>query len=276
MRWVVRLAAVLVVMSSVASGQDELSARVFTLQHRDLAEAAQTVQTMLSDVGSLHLRPARRQLTVQDRKPVIERVERFLEQFDVPQTESYRLLVRLIDAFGESPGRAEQETDLEPDLRDKLQRTFHLQHYTLLAASEVQGEYGEDVRLDLGERYGLEFVCTPLTFSRVPVEMGRRRRARLQRDETATAERPRADGSPTSADPESKTPNIRRVRLRHVVLSRKRISTSDHVHFEAILRTGVVLTEGQRVVLGTMSSEGADRALVLVIEMPRSHDVEDH
>lgn len=63
---------------------DAVGARAFEVRYRDLADAADLVGPLLSDDGSLTLRPRLKVLVIEDRASVLDRVAELLESFDLP------------------------------------------------------------------------------------------------------------------------------------------------------------------------------------------------
>ncbi len=80
----VALVAALLSVRAHASDPTSILARAFVVHHRELADAAEIVQPILSPDGSLTLQPRLRTLVVQDRDDVLERVASLLESFDLP------------------------------------------------------------------------------------------------------------------------------------------------------------------------------------------------
>jgi hypothetical protein len=88
-----------------APGGGELSAQAFVVHHRELADAAEIVEPILSTDGSLTLKPRLRTLVVQDRPDVLARVATLLGSFDLPPR---NIEVVLSLFLGTAQGRAGQ------------------------------------------------------------------------------------------------------------------------------------------------------------------------
>lgn len=90
---------------------DVVQARAFEVRYRDLADAADLVGPLLSEEGSLTLRPRLKVLVIEDRASVLGRVEELLQSFDLPPR---HVEVTLILFLG-TDRRKEPEAPRSPD-----------------------------------------------------------------------------------------------------------------------------------------------------------------
>lgn len=257
-----RLTALVLVFVVLAAGftcAADLEVRVFTLKYRDPAEASQAVQPLLSEAGSLTVQPKVRRLSVQDRPEVVERIAEFLAGYDVPPP-AFHLRLLLLRASAAPPPKG-AESRLEADLLRRLRRMFRYASYVPLGSAEVRGRAGDEVSVALAGGYRVAFRSG--SFQRVPIP--------VQRPHTVAA-------GPTPGIGRGVRPPLRpvrrlpkvpakpRLRLEHLQLLKEKPKGENAVVLEEVLRTSVIISSGQRVVLGAASSESAEQALVLVIQ----------
>lgn len=257
-----RITALTLALGVLAGGfalATDLEVRVFTLKYRDPAEASQAVQPLLSESGSLTVQPKVRRLSVQDRPEVVERIAEFLAGYDVPPPAFHLRLLLLRASAAPAPKDAEGKLDL--DLLRRLRRMFRYASYVPLGSAEVHGSAGDEVSVALDGGYRVAFRSG--AFQRVPVPLQRPRKAVA----IPTPTKRRAVRPPLR--PVRRTTEVAqrpRLRLEHLQLLREVPGGKNVVKLEEILRTSVIISSGQRVVLGAASSESAGQALVLVIQ----------
>ena len=153
--------AVLAVVLAVGPGPaandgDPVLARAFEVRHRPPADAAELVEALLSDEGSLTLQPRLKVLVVSDRVSVLAKVESLLQSFDLPPrqvdvTLSLFLGTKRREDDGGRPPRPEPLIDLPP-----LQFTKWTS-YESLGSRSVNGVEGGKVTADLGNDFRVSF-----------------------------------------------------------------------------------------------------------------------
>ncbi len=271
-----RFALVVFLMSSLLlAGVEaaELEVRVFTLKHKTPAEASQEVQPLLSAEGSLTVKPGANSLTVQDHPDVVDQVAVFLKRYDVGPPE-FVIRLSLLLATNTKPNEGDT-TELAEDLLWRLRRMFRYQYFIPQGSTVVHGKSGDEVAVKLAEAYSVTFKPLLRRFIPVPsrkgaVSRGQRSQGGLRTSQSAK----RSPESPVQPDVKPRTkvlPRTRliptpRIRLNQLRLLKEEPSKNGTLHRQEVLRTSVILSSGQRVVLGATSSEAARSALVLVVE----------
>ncbi len=259
------------VVAPAMAGQG-LDVRVFVLAHKSPAEASRAIEKMLSADGSLTVQPAARRLTVQDHPEVIQRVDRFLQQFDVADPE-FRVRLTLFRATNGKVKKtsADAVPDIDPGMIQKMQRMFRYRHFEPLGWTVVHGVPGTEVGVGLGERYRVVFnarVLPGFLFGGAPIRAvekdhnGKKtdRRGQVETVPGPSKGRP-ADGTLSSL----RNGGPDRLRLEHLRLLRQQEVGRDGP-MDELLKTTLMLAPGQSIVLGAAPSEKAKNALVLVVE----------
>ncbi|MCP4902178.1 MAG: hypothetical protein GY906_34860, partial [bacterium] len=149
-RAVVSIVSCLTLCAAAAVAQT-MEVRSYDLQHADMPEVVDLVQDLLSDEGSVTVRPRSSQLHVQDRSEFISVVDQFIKDIDQPP-EPFRLIVELVEA---SMDPLMGETEYEPI--HGVKRMFRYDHYRLVGAAAVEGKLGEDYLVSLGNDFQVQF-----------------------------------------------------------------------------------------------------------------------
>lgn len=142
---------------------DPFLAWSYEVRYRSLSEAADLVGEVLSEDGTLTLKPQVKSLIVQDRLSVLEQVEALLEHFDIPPRAvevTLSLFLGLRDdaapttgAGGTSPLSEEVRGVIE-SLRDFTRWTS----YEPLGSRSITGVEGDPVVADLTPEYRVAFT----------------------------------------------------------------------------------------------------------------------
>ena len=74
----------LLLIPSPAVAQEEPGARAFEIRHRALTDAAELVEALLSDEGSMTLKPRLKTLVVRDTPTVLDQVDEMIAGWDLP------------------------------------------------------------------------------------------------------------------------------------------------------------------------------------------------
>lgn len=147
-------------LSGVRAEEPPLSARVFEVHYRPLADAAAVIEPLLSAEGTLTLRPRLSALVVQDRPSVLDRAAAALASFDVPPR-SVEVTFSLFlgsDRSDRRPGAGPELTREVRGVLDTLSDFTRWTTYEPLGSRSVQGTRGERVVTDLSDDYRVVFV----------------------------------------------------------------------------------------------------------------------
>jgi len=174
------------------AADDPLSARTFRVRYRPLTDAADVVGPLLSNNGSLTLRPRLKLLVVQDHETVLDRVEALLASFDLPprSVEVTLTLILGVDRREEDPERSPYNSDLTRDVRGILETLgdFIKWHdYELLGSRSITGVEGSSVTADLTDEYRVIFTVDSVDDRRRLVTFERIVLQRLRMDEQGQA-----------------------------------------------------------------------------------------
>jgi hypothetical protein len=179
----ITLAAALAVAGSIStslarpqggSEPDPIEAEAFRIRYQPLAGAAEVVAAVLSEEGTLTLKPRFKTLVVQDRRSVLDRIGPLVKSFDVPPR-SVDVVVNL--ALASEPARKQEEAGrhLGPrgpyrDLRGVLETFPNIgtwQDFQLLGSRAMVGIEGADVTADLSGGYRVVFQVDSVEDERV-------------------------------------------------------------------------------------------------------------
>ena len=139
-------------------GEGPILARAYKVHHRSLTDAAELVEPLLSEEGSLSLRPRLKTLVVEDRASVLDKVGPLLESFDLPPHAVEVTLTLFIGkdlSEGES-GRLALPGDVSfevLDVMEKIQKISKWKSYELLGSRSVSGVEGGRVTATLSDEY---------------------------------------------------------------------------------------------------------------------------
>ncbi len=153
-------AAFLVPAAALAEEAGELKVKAFKVQHRSLMEAAELAEAVLSDEGSLRIRPKIKTLVVEDYENVLGKVQSLIGDFDIPPR-NVQLTLNLIVGTDE---RAEQAGKLAPllppdvaqevvDVVERLRKITKWSKYEVLGSRSVQGVEGGETIAQLSDDY---------------------------------------------------------------------------------------------------------------------------
>ncbi|ANM28655.1 hypothetical protein ABI59_02045 [Acidobacteria bacterium Mor1] len=136
-----------------------LKVKAFKVEHRSLMEAAELAEAVLSEEGSLRIRPNIKTLVVEDYENVLGKVQSLIHDFDVPPR-NVKLTLNLIVGTDE---RAEQDgrtTLLGPDVAqeivdavERIRRLTKWSKYEIEGSRSVQGVEGGETIAQLSDDY---------------------------------------------------------------------------------------------------------------------------
>jgi hypothetical protein len=169
---VAAIAAVLVVLSIAAPSvpasaaaeapAEAVSARSFEIRHRPLADAVDLVSAVLSEDGSVSLRPRLRRIVVQDREAVLDRVARVLSEFDLPPR-NVEVAVSLFlgtDRRDDEAGRLARSPDIAEEtrgIRETLSDFTKWTEFAPLGTQTITCVEGFEGTVYLADDYRVEF-----------------------------------------------------------------------------------------------------------------------
>jgi hypothetical protein len=142
---------------------DPIRARAFQVQYQPLVDAADVIDPLLSEDGTVTLRRRLSTLVVEDRGSVLERVEDLLESWDIPPSNvqiTFSLFLG-VDRRQEDPRAPKADHGLSTEVRgvlDKLSNFTKWTSYEQLGSRSVTGTEGATVVADLSDEYRVVFV----------------------------------------------------------------------------------------------------------------------
>ncbi len=247
----------LILVASAALAAGESVVRTFHLKHRSVTEVSQLVQPLLSESGSLTVHPKHRYFSVQDNPAVVRMITEIVAAVDVPDPTS-RVEVRLLEASNQPPSGGKATAAVDPRIR----RMFQYRAFTELGRAVLEWREPGPLRAELGHGYVLRAQAlrrrlgasgpklrTPAGMTPVPS---------LGANDLLMAWRLGGRSLLRSLV------RVRRVVLRDLSLTAPAPKRGAGSGIE-ILRTNVVLSPAQQVVLAAGRDEHADRALILII-----------
>lgn len=212
------------------AGGDELTARAFEVRYRALADAADVVAPVLSEDGTVTLRPRLRVLVVQDRRSVLDRVEALLKSFDLPprNVEVTLSLFLGTDRLTAGRQRGRPGRQFSQEVRGVIETLGDVTKwiaYDPLGSRSVTGTEGGAVTADLSMDYRVVLEVESVREDGEVVKFDRVSLQRLGRDD---------EGGETIED---------------------------------LYSAGMVLTAGRVHVIGAAREPGSNRALFLILEV---------
>jgi hypothetical protein len=213
-----------------ALGADEgVRARAFEVHHRPLADAADLVSPLLSEEGTLTLRPRLQTLVVEDRPAVLERVAALLDSWDLPPRNAEVTLSLFLgtDRREEGAGSGGSASDLSREVRGVLETLADFTKWTSyepLGSRSVTGAEGAEVVARLSDEFRVVFVV------------------------------------------ESVHESQGLIKFRWFTLQRVRHDDDGAEQVEDLYRTGMSLSAGRLHVVGAAADPNSQRALFLTLQ----------
>lgn len=220
--------AIIGIATALVAADVETISRVFTLEHASMLEVSTAVQPLLSEAGSLTLRPKLSRIIVQDQPEVLDRVTALIEELDhVPGAYSVRF--DLLESGEPKPYGTSDQVRVE----DRLRKMFNAAAFYRLGRSTIEGVSGSSAVADLGGSFQVSFLAQV--------------------------------AEPTSSSPWGTREPGTRLHLRQLVLERKEVAADGTVATDELLRTNVQLSPMQTVYIGAGNSEDSEDVLVLIV-----------
>jgi len=185
-------ACLLLAPGSVSRGQspdaataDPVTARAFEVHYRTVSEAAELIGELLSEDGSMTLKPRLGRIVIEDRASVLKRVAALLESYDLPPrkvevTLSLFLGTREEDETSDTGGRRELSREVR-GMVETLGDVTRWTSYEPLGSRSVSGVEGEAVVANLSGDYRVAFTVASV-HERQGVDRVRFERFSLQRE----------------------------------------------------------------------------------------------
>ncbi len=127
----------------------------FALRHQSVAEAAGLVYPLLSERGTVEVRPRADSLVIRDVRATVDRILELLADFDQP-AQALALEIRVVSAQPRS-GSEEAPSGLPEELVKRLRELLRYESYRLVAEAELATAEGREVRRALGGGYLVDF-----------------------------------------------------------------------------------------------------------------------
>ena len=141
---------------------DPVRARVYEVHHRSLTDAADLVGELLSEDGSVTLKPHIKTLLVEDRISVLDRVESMLDSFDLPPR---RVEVTVSLFLGTREGKELRSRisggPISEEVRGVMETIGDFTKWTSyepLGSRAVMGSEGEAVSASISAEYMVAFT----------------------------------------------------------------------------------------------------------------------
>ena len=238
----------------------------FNLKHRTVTEASQLVQLFLSQTGSLTVHPQQALVTVQDSPEVIALVSDLLKAYDTPPV-PFVLQLELWQASNE------QGTSKGESVDPRVRRLFQYASFRKVAQARVESDGSSPLHADLGPAYLVRSTAVQrrLQLPRYPIKVPQQTATpaatswagRLKAAKKATP--PNAAGYPERQI--HRLLSKERIVLQNLSLERREEAPGGTERLHQVLRSNVVLSLGQRVVLGASAAEDSGRALLLILKV---------
>lgn len=167
LRFLVGFATLLVLTAAPATSQppprDRVTARAFEIHYQPLVDAADVISPLLSEEGTVTLRPRLSVLVVEDRRAVLSRVADLLADWDVPprNVEITLSLFLGIDRRDADPRAPRADYGLSQEVRGVLEKLSDFTKWTTyepLGSRSVTGTEGDTVVANLSDEYRVVFV----------------------------------------------------------------------------------------------------------------------
>lgn len=232
LRGLVLVVILTTLLPAAPAAEQRTAVRAFQLNHATVRDAFHAVEPMLSVNGSVTIHPRLARLTVQDSPEVVQRVTRVIEQLD-RSPERYRVDVELLEGT-DGPVSPGERVAVDGRLREM----FPFSDYRRVGTATFEGNLGRPTAAELGGSYRISFQADAIL-----------------------AEPELPFGVPSLGT---------RLHLKWLELERLSSGSNGERTSVDVLRTSVVLSAEQEVLIGAGSSESSRRGLVLIL---KAHEV---
>ena len=166
-RWLLGLSILALVFCTLPVAAQELSdpmrTRTFRVEYKPLSEAAELVQDVMTDEGSLTLHPKLNRLVIEDRASVLLKVGSLLESFDLPPRDVQITFILFLAGdrreAGTRPASSSSVFSNEVDsVIESLKDFTKWTSYEPLGNRAVRGQEGSETAAQLSSEYRVSFA----------------------------------------------------------------------------------------------------------------------
>lgn len=139
--------------------EEQISARAIEVHFRSLTDAADLIAPVMSEVGTVTLRPRLRTLVVQDRESILDRVEALILDWDRPPLNveiTISLFLGTDRREQNSQGRMRVDDGLSAEVRGIMEKLSDFTKWTTyepLGSRSVTGTEGATIEVSLSDEY---------------------------------------------------------------------------------------------------------------------------
>jgi hypothetical protein len=158
-----------------ASGrEEEMAVHVYALRHQRATDALRLVLPLLSERGSIELRPGGNTIVIREKRSNVESVLQTLHRFDHEKRQvSVGLwLIRATRGAPISPPAVvDPKLRAYPEVLDRLRDYLQYNSYSIVGYAQAEGSEGDGMSFDLSREYDVRFrLGTVVGLERVPLE----------------------------------------------------------------------------------------------------------
>ncbi len=136
-------------------GPEPLVVETYALSHQPVAEAAALVYPLLTERGTVEVRPRGNTLVIRDVRSAVDRILPLLDDYDQP-AQTLELEIRIVSAQPRS-GSQEPASELPEELVARLRELLRYESYRQVARVELTTAEGREVERTLGGGYLVNF-----------------------------------------------------------------------------------------------------------------------
>ena len=211
---------------------DTVRARTFRVEFKPLSDAAELIEPLLTDAGTVMMRPRQKSLIVEDRPSVLARVEQVLESFDLPPRSVKVTFVLFLgrDIREKASRPASSASVFSKEVGEVIEALGDVTKWTSyepLGSRSVRGQEGGETVADLSSDYRVSFEIDTVT---------------------------RREGREI-------------VKFDRIVLQRVGHDEEGNETLRSLYATAGTLKTGMLHVAGAASAPGADRALFMTMQV---------
>ena len=160
--------------SSGRRGADKISVHLYALRYQRAEDALRLILPLLSEQGSVELRPGGNTIVVRELASRLDTVLEALRRFD-HETREVSVSLWLVRAGRGAPVSPPSVVDPElreyPEVLDRLRDHLQYSSFDVVGSSEARGGEGQTMTFDLSTEYEVRFrLGTVVGLERVPLE----------------------------------------------------------------------------------------------------------
>ncbi|MBZ0111972.1 MAG: hypothetical protein K8J08_05905 [Thermoanaerobaculia bacterium] len=154
--------------------EEEMAVHVYALRHQRATDALRLVLPLLSQRGSIELRPGGNTIVIREVRSNVERVLETLHRFD-HEKRQISVGLWLIRATRGAPISPPAVVDPKlrdyPEVLDRLRDYLQYNSYSIVGYAQAEGSEGDGMSFDLSQEYDVRFrLGTVMGLERVPLE----------------------------------------------------------------------------------------------------------